>query len=76
MRESAKKLKATAIKVLGKEKGLKMFKAVQKGLKEGKKRELTNAEVRKGRSSEYWDMSARDQWAEDKALGILDWDGN
>jgi hypothetical protein len=38
-------------------------------------RNLTAAEKGKGRSVGYWDMSASDQWAEDRRLGILDWDG-
>lgn len=33
-------------------------------------------EKNKGRTRGYWEMDARDQWAEDKRLGILDWDGN
>lgn len=33
------------------------------------------AEKAKGRSEGYHQMSAEDQWAEDKRLGILDWDG-
>ena len=41
-----------------------------------KKRKLNKKEIAKGRSEGYWDMSAEDQWAEDKRLGILDWDGN
>lgn len=40
------------------------------------KRELTPQEKAKGRSAGYWEMSAEDQWAEDKRLGILDWDGS
>lgn len=32
-------------------------------------------EREKGRSENYWRMSAEEQWAEDKRLGILDWDG-
>jgi hypothetical protein len=39
-------------------------------------RKLNDKEKAKGRSSGYWDMSPEDQWAEDKMLGILDWDGN
>ena len=39
-------------------------------------RELNEKEKAKGRSPDYWDMEPRDQWAEDKRLGILDWDGN
>lgn len=39
-------------------------------------RELDEKEKAKGRSAGYWDMSSEDQWAEDKRLGILDWDGN
>lgn len=41
-----------------------------------KKAELTDKEKAKGRSSTYWDMTPEEQWAEDKRLGILDWDGN
>ena len=40
-----------------------------------KERELQSLEIRVGRSESYYKMSARDQWAEDKAKGILDWDG-
>jgi hypothetical protein len=29
----------------------------------------------KKRPSNYCEMSAQEQWAVDKALGILDWDG-
>jgi len=43
---------------------------------EVKKIELTEAEKAKGRSSDYHQMSAREQWEEDKRLGILDWDGS
>lgn len=39
------------------------------------KRKLTDKERAKGRSEGYWEMSSEDQWAEDKRLGILDWDG-
>lgn len=39
-------------------------------------RVLTPQERSKGRTSGYWNMSFEDQWAEDKRLGILDWDGN
>ena len=39
-------------------------------------RELNEKERAKGRSENYWGMSAEEQWAEDKRLGILDWDGN
>lgn len=39
-------------------------------------RQLTAKERAKGRSAGYWNMSFEDQWAEDKRLGILDWDGN
>ncbi len=38
--------------------------------------ELNDKERAKGRSEDYHDMDARNQWAEDKRLGILDWDGN
>jgi hypothetical protein len=39
-------------------------------------RELTQKEKEKGRSANYWQMTTQEQWAEDKRLGILDWDGN
>ena len=39
-------------------------------------RKLDDKERAKGRSEGYWDMSPENQWAEDKRLGILDWDGN
>ena len=59
----------------------KVSDALQQAMKkkeEPKKpsRELDEKEKAKGRSSDYWDMDPRDQWAEDKRLGILDWDGN
>jgi len=38
-------------------------------------RKLTKAEVAVGRSKGYYDLSPEEQWAEDKRLGILDWDG-
>lgn len=41
-----------------------------------KGRKLDEKEIANGRSEGYWDMDPRDQWAEDKRLGILDWDGN
>ncbi len=40
-----------------------------------KKKEQSPLAKRVGRSENYYKMSARDQWAEDKAKGILDWDG-
>ena len=51
---------------------------MKKEEKEPKKpsRELDEKEKTKGRSSDYWDMDPRDQWDEDKRLGILDWDGD
>lgn len=39
-------------------------------------RQLNPKERMKGRSENYWQMSSEAQWAEDKRLGILDWDGN
>lgn len=36
---------------------------------------LTPAEEAKGRTPDYHSLSPRDQWAQDKRLGILDWDG-
>lgn len=53
------------------------LKCYYAALKEAKviKRPLTEAEIKKGRSVTYWSMSAKQQWAEDKELGILDWDG-
>jgi hypothetical protein len=41
-----------------------------------KKRAISDLEREKGRSENYWQKSAEDQWAEDKRLGILDWDGS
>jgi hypothetical protein len=37
-------------------------------------RKLTETEILLGRSENYYDMSAQEQWDEDKRLGILDWD--
>ena len=42
----------------------------------GPKREINEKEKATGRSDGYWEMSPESQWAEDKRLGILDWDGN
>lgn len=42
---------------------------------ENNRRELDELEKAKGRSSNYWQMSGEEQWAEDRRLGILDWDG-
>jgi len=39
-------------------------------------RELTELEKRVGRSKNYHTKSAREQWAEDKRKGILDWNGS
>lgn len=39
-------------------------------------RAITKLERSKGRSESYHQMSGRDQWDEDKRLGILDWDGS
>ena len=36
---------------------------------------LTPAEEAKGRTPDYHSLSPREQWAQDKRLGILDWDG-
>jgi hypothetical protein len=41
-----------------------------------KKRELSELEIRVGRSESYHKLSAREQWDEDKRKGILDWDGS
>lgn len=38
-------------------------------------RKITSKEKAKGRSPDYWQLDPRDQWAEDRRLGILDWDG-
>lgn len=43
--------------------------------KKKKKSKLSPLSQRVGRSENYNKMSARDQWAEDKRKGILDWDG-
>lgn len=41
-----------------------------------RQRKITAKEKAKGRSEDYWQKSFEDQWAEDKRLGILDWDGS
>ena len=41
-----------------------------------KKRELSELEIRVGRSESYHKLSAREQWDDDKRKGILDWDGS
>jgi hypothetical protein len=38
-------------------------------------RKISDLERSKGRSESYHSLTARDQWDEDKRLGILDWDG-
>ncbi len=43
--------------------------------KKKKKRKLNELEIRVGRTPNYWQMSPSNQWEEDKARGILDWDG-
>lgn len=40
-----------------------------------KKRKQSLLEIRVGRSENYYEMSASNQWKEDKAKGILDWNG-
>lgn len=40
-----------------------------------KSKKITKKERQKGRSEKYYNLSPREQWAEDKRLGILDWDG-
>jgi hypothetical protein len=40
-----------------------------------KKRKLTELEKKIGRSDNYYQLNPREQWDEDKILGILDWDG-
>lgn len=39
-------------------------------------RKINAKEKSKGRSQNYYQQSAQEQWDEDKRLGILDWDGN
>jgi hypothetical protein len=39
-------------------------------------RKITKTERMLGRSDNYFDLSPRDQWEQDKELGILDWDGS
>lgn len=46
------------------------------GTRQKPTRELSSKEKAKGRSSFYYEMTPEDQWAEDKRLGILDWDGS
>lgn len=41
----------------------------------GPARSISELERSKGRSENYYDLSSEQQWAEDKQLGILDWDG-
>jgi hypothetical protein len=38
-------------------------------------REISDRERELGRSEDYYNLSAEEQWAQDKGLGILDWDG-
>ncbi len=38
-------------------------------------RALTAMERALGRAENYWQMTGREQWADDKAKGLLDWDG-
>jgi hypothetical protein len=37
-------------------------------------RKITSEERAKGRSEDYWQLSAEERWAEDKDNGILDWE--
>jgi hypothetical protein len=39
-------------------------------------RHATELERLLGRSDGYWQMSAQEQWDEDEANGLLDWDGS
>jgi len=39
-------------------------------------RKLSATEKSLGRSEGYHDLEPSEQWAEDKRLGILDWDGS
>lgn len=50
-----------------------VINAIEDALK--KKSKLSPLSQRVGRSESYYEMSGREQWAEDKAKGILDWDG-
>lgn len=47
---------------------------VEMGLREEFKK-ITEKERSKGRSENYHSLTPEEQWAEDKELGILDWDG-
>lgn len=38
-------------------------------------RRISELERSKGRSENFYSLSIEEQWAEDKRLGILDWDG-
>lgn len=38
-------------------------------------RKITELERSKGRSENFYSLSNEDQWAQDKRLGLLDWDG-
>jgi hypothetical protein len=48
---------------------------VQKARRAPRKAPSDGARRARLRSPGYAQMSAREQWEEDKALGILDWDG-
>jgi len=52
------------------------MKQPTKPTKKNPPRKLSEKERQKGRSENYWQMSPREQWDEDKLLGLLDWDGN
>lgn len=62
--------------------GLDALKKVRASVKETAKKTEEKKEPSEGarraalRSPNYESMSARDQWEEDKQLGILDWDGD
>ena len=44
-------------------------------LKELSNKKITDLERSKGRSEDYYQLSAEEQWEQDKHLGLLDWDG-
>jgi hypothetical protein len=45
------------------------------GTKAELKKVINDRERSKGRSENYYDMTSGEQWAEDRRLNLLDWDG-
>jgi hypothetical protein len=55
--------------------GRQLGKSLRKHPKKKAGRRITDRERAKGRSENYWQLSPEEQWAQDKNLGILDWEG-